>query len=240
MVKKCLNTKNNPFKFEKNYHIIDEELVVIENKKEHKYKINKTKIKYYENILEKQYQSIIKNQNQIMQNKTDIRIAIYCPIAMILCVLSAILSDFSNSLAIALFSSSAITLIINSIDNAIFSYTFRSKVKTYESFMKERKEIEEYSENDKSITDHLSDKTRTILQQNQNLKEQNLIDNIYNINFMDKAKLKELNKILYIYSINTSYKEYIIKNNPSLNLFDKVNKIKKRTKKDRGFSIGGI
>lgn len=227
MVKKCLNTKNNPLKFEKNYHIVGEEIVVTENKKEHKYKINKTKIKYYETILEKQYQNIIRNQKQIEQRRIDIRTAIYCSTAMVLCVLAAISSDFSNSIAIALFASGVITLIMNAIDNTIFSYIFKSKIKTYESFIKEHKEIQEYAENDKSIIKHLSDKTIELLKQNQDLKERNLIDNIYNINFMDKAKLRELKKILYIYSINNSYKDYIIQDNPSLNLYNKIKTRKK-------------
>ena len=63
---------SNPSEFLIGYKIKNGEIIVNTKKRKiQKYKATKSKIKYYENILEKQYQTIISNQDKILQSKIE-------------------------------------------------------------------------------------------------------------------------------------------------------------------------
>jgi len=230
-MKNFLKFTNNPFKFETNYYLEDNDIIVTTDDTQYRRAITRTRIKYYESILEKQYKRLIDNQDEILQKKTDIKTTIYCLLAMSLCILSALSSEFSEILGMSLCGTSIATFIIAAIDNAIYSYVFKSKIKIYEVFLQERKSIETQVEIDKTIINHLSNKSTNILKHNQKLKQENLMDIVFSINFMDKASLQELKKILYLYSINNSDKSYIINDILPLKLIDRVNRIKKRIRR---------
>lgn len=220
----------NLFTFNPNYRIKENHIIVTHNKKEQKYKITQEKIKYYESLLLKQYKSLIDKQEEILQSKLDLSQIVYSSIAMCLCILSALSSEISEILGMFLCASGVMSLIICAIDDAIFSYKFKSKIKTYEAFIQERQNLETYLEHNESLTKKLTDNTIEILEYNKELKEQEIINNILTINFMDKASLQELRKILYIYSIHNK-KNSLIEENPALKTLDNINKIKKRIKR---------
>lgn len=194
----------DPSCFIKSYKIKNGEIKVntkIRKKiKKHTYKATKSKIKYYENILEKQYKEIIDNKEEILQSKIDIRMGIYFVIAMILCISSAISSEFSDILGMFLCGTSIFSLIISALDNVIYTKKFKSKMKIYDIFLKERKNIEKTYELGQINIKSLSNKASENIKYNKELKINGLIENIFNIDFMDKATLQDLRKLLYKYN----------------------------------------
>ena len=214
---------SNPSEFLIGYKIKNGEIIVNTKKRKiQKYKATKSKIKYYENILEKQYQTIISNQDKILQSKIDVRMAVYSVIAMILCISSALSSEFSDILGMFLCGTSIFSLIICALDNVIYTRKFKSKMKIYADFLNKRNNIEKTFELDKTVIEKLSNESIKNIRYNMELKEQRLIDNIFNIELMDKTTLKDLRNILCIYN-NEEFKGIEVKNN-----------VKRKTRRNKG------
>ena len=220
-----------PSEFIRDYQIKDEQIIVHTNKTKkrqpHIYKASKTKIKHYESRLEQQYKKLILKREDIIESRRDIKDIVYMSIAMTLCVLSAVSSDFSELLGMFLCGTGIFALILSAIDNAIFSYIFTSKVKLYELFLQERKKLEKDYESKPEIISQTNKRTLKIISHNQSLKDQELIDSVFNVNLMDKISLRELRNLLYQYCMSDESTRGIIDDNQSL----KVQKYKERIKK---------
>lgn len=200
-----------PSNFIKGYQIKNGEIIVRakckKKIKQYKFRVTKSKIKYYESILLNQYQEVISKQNEILRSKIDIRVGVYCVIAMFLCIASAILSDFSDTLGKFLCGSGMLTFLVNVLDNYIYSEYFKSKIKLYKMFLNQRTKLEQSNELRQISIYTLSNRTQKNLRTNIELKEDGLIDNVFNINFMDMASLKDLRNLITIYNDFTSLQE---------------------------------
>lgn len=225
---------DTPSEFIKDYQIKDEQIIVHTNKtkkrKPHIYKASKTKIKHYESRLEQQYRKLILKREDIIESKHDIKDTVYMAIAMALCILSAISSELSELLGMFLCGTGIFTLILNAVDNAVFSYIFTSKIRLYELFLQERKQIEKTYESKPEIISQTSKRTLEIISYNQGLKEQELIDSVFNVNLMDKISLRELRNLLYQYCMSEESTRSIIDDNQSLKVQRYKERIKKRIK----------
>ena len=224
-----------PSEFVNNYEIENDEIVINTKNTDQgsirRKQATKTRIKYYEKKLEHQYKTIIRKQEKILQDKINIKTIIYYAITVTICILSIISSSFSDILGMLLCGTSILTLLISSIDNAIFTIRFKSKLNLYEVFIREKKQIEKTYESNQNITKGLSPKSLNILNHNRDLKERNLIDSIFNIDLMDKISLQDLRKIIYAYSSHECLSESIIAENPELKIISYKDKIKRKIRR---------
>lgn len=169
----------------------------------------KANIQYYENRLEKQYRLLIDYQTSIIDNKIGKFLLIAIALSLMLNVLSALLFSVSHVASAIVFVFALLTLESAILSDYLATKKFKDEIKIYEEFLKERKNIEITSQTDINITKNLSEKTKTNIQRNIDLKEQKMINNIFNINFMDSASLKDLKEMLIRYKIHKSLQEDI-------------------------------
>ena len=120
---------------------------------------------------------------------------------------------------------------LSGIDSLIYVSYIKSVIKIYDIFIKERTNIEEINNVDKTIIANVSKETKENIAKNEQLKHNDLIDNIFNINFMDKTSLKDLRKILYIYQTSTGSKQD--KKNENLSIFQVMEPISPKIKKKK-------
>lgn len=187
--------------------------------------VTKNNIKECENKLKDQYITLIQKQEKILQENIDKRIKIVSLLAIVLTVICILTSEFSDLLGMIFCGMAVSTTIIGSICTVLYQKIFKSEITTYKKFLTERKEIEQTNQIDKSITQNLSKPTREILRTNHKLKNEGLIDQVFNINFMDKASLIDLKKILERYCISRTTKSI----NDSKNENNYQGRAKKRT-----------
>jgi ATP-dependent Lon protease len=88
-------------------------------------------------------------------------------------------------------------------------------MQTYETYLKERKSLEALSKEDKNITNSLNRQTTSRIQTNEELQEQGIIQDVFNIDFMDKTSLKQLQEMLTKYQISKSLQERQVFVNPN-------------------------
>lgn len=161
--------------------------------------ITKSRIKKYENILNFQYETLIKKQHQILKDKTDKIIIPFIVLSIVFTMICIFVSGISNLLGIITCALAVTTCITGTIVSEIYEKNFISKIKTYKTYLEEKKKMEKKLTDIPCLSDNFNEKTQRILQINSVLKERNVIEEVFNINFMDKASLKDLKKILKMY-----------------------------------------
>ena len=194
---------SSPKEFILDYEINNNEIIVniIKNKKRIKRKIKLTKqnIQECESKLEKQYKDVISKQELIVDKQKDRKNDKYMVISIIICILSAIAAEFIEPLGMFLCAASILTLIINQIDIKIYNHNLYKRFKVYSDFLKIKTNLETVYQKKPEIIQTIDKKTKQLIEKNVELKEQKLIDNVFDIDFMDKATLKSLKEIIVNY-----------------------------------------
>lgn len=193
-----------------NYEIKDNEILIhtpLTKKNEPiRRPYTKENVKRYEARLEKQYNIIIENQEEIIKFNNK-RMSKYLLVWIII-------SSLMTTASFILLGATLIPRIILGFSLAsiftaecaigIKENNFRKELKQYVKYMKNRQNIEELAKKDENVTAYLNRETLSLIEENEKLKQQGTIDSVYNIDFMDKISLKELKKLLLRYHISES------------------------------------
>lgn len=179
-----------------------------ENKKGEPHKYGIEELSRFQSRLETQYKLILKNKDIIKEDRmkkinkilTTIGFVICTPIVLAI-ALAAILVSTKYSLALAI---PAAIVISEAIISQRTSKRIDEEMITYELYLKERASIESLSKKDENITEHLSKRTNQRIKTNAEMQEQGIINEVFNIDFMDKTSLQQLQKLLTKYQISKS------------------------------------
>ena len=177
----------------------------------HTYVLTKENLEKLYKRLENQYQIIINNQYRILEDykkerkikNTLINIIGYT--GLFLTVIAPLMQHLTQAI-ILLISSSSI-LLGNHFIEKNKEKKFKEELETYDYYIENRKNIESLDKKDNNITININTKTNNELAENQELVNQQLIDETFNIGLMDKISLKELKEILLRYKISKSLEE---------------------------------
>lgn len=208
------------FGFITKLEIVGEEIHVWtpENKREpHKYPLSE--LPRYQKRLENQYNLIIQNKAVIkeeLMNKVgnDVFltiVALDAPLALAI----AIMTIFESLMCLTLLAIPAAITILGSLLIKKVEKNFDEEMNIYELYLQERTKIETLSKNDKNITEHLSEKTNNRIKTNEELQQQGIIPEVFDIDLMDKTSLKQLQKLLTKYQISKSLQEKQVFVNPN-------------------------
>lgn len=174
----------------------------------------KENIKYFEQRLEKQYKMVIKHQDEIVEYKRNRKRPLEIALTAILVVTQLMLLILFGTCTLTQISLGIIIatgLLTNHIINKEIQ-KFKKELKQYATYIEHKQQIEKTSEQDKNITAYLNQETLSKIEENKKLKQNGLIDSIYNIDLMDKISLEELKKILLRYKISKSlYEEQVFR-----------------------------
>lgn len=175
----------------------------------HRLPLTKENIAKFESKLEKQYQILIDNQDQIIEcekKRKKYLLGVLLSVTGPIPIMSLIIYDAFLIPLITMASYLSLAL----IGSCIIKKTeekFKREIKQYIRYMQNRLDIEELSKTDKNIITYLNQKTKNLIEENQTLKNQGTIDSVFNIDLMDKMSLQELKKLLQRYKISKSLDE---------------------------------
>lgn len=183
----------------------------------HKYPVSE--LPRLQKRLENQYKLIIENKKVIKEefmskagsNVFLSVIAVSTPILLA----TLILTVMESLMFLTLLAIPATFAFVSSKSLNKAEENFDETMQLYELYLKERKSIETLSKNDENITIHLNDKTNNRIKTNEELQQNGIISEIFNIDFMDKTSLKELKKLLTKYQISKSLLEPQVFVNPN-------------------------
>lgn len=197
------------FGFITSYEIVGEKVHVYtpENKKGEPQIYPLSKLPEIEARLENQYQLIVENKKAVKAsvlrtviNKVKKILILPVSVLAVAGIASIILSSYIIS--IPAFISLALTLLAGGITINTTSKRFDEEMIAAETYLENRKDIEETSEKDENVTEYLSEKTKQKINNNNELKTQGIIPETFNIDFLDKTSLKEMKKLLTRYMIS--------------------------------------
>jgi len=193
-----------------NYEIKDNEILIhtpLTKKNEPiRRPYTKENIKKYEARIENQYNMIIENQEEIIKfnNKRMSKyLAVWGIISSILTTSSFILLG-ATLIPRLIFAFCLASVFTGSCIIEIKENNFRNELKQYVKYMKNRQNIEELAKKDENVTAYLNQESLSLIEENEKLKQEGIIDSVYNIDLMDKMELKELRKLLLSYHISES------------------------------------
>ena len=202
--------------FIKNYEIVGNSIYVyFANTSERKpniYDLTEENLKMLNKRLEEQYEILIQNNEKMMKSK----------LAKILMLLSLPFAIFGalglanvgldgaiciNSLLISggLITTGLITKIVK--ENKNFE-----EISTYAYYLDNKEVISKTKEKDENIERYISKEAKNLLEVQEQLQEEGLIEEVFNVNFMDNASLKDLKEIIHrlkIYQGLNEGQEYI-------------------------------
>lgn len=183
----------------------------------HKYPVSE--LPRLQKRLENQYNLIIKNKKIIKEEVmskagSNILMSIIAISAPTLLV-SLILAVMESLMFLTLLAIPAAYAFVASKSLNKTEASFEETMELYELYLKERKSIETLSKDDENITIHLNDKTNNRIKTNEELQQNGIISETFNIDFMDKTSLKELKKLLTKYQISKSLLEPQVFVNPN-------------------------
>lgn len=183
--------------------------------------------KYYLERYEKQYQLIINNKDKIIKGETK-KYKIYYLIGLLICLIPFIsLPIITNKILTSIILVIGISTILTGAKE-IYNYKqeFNREMQLYKRILENKDKIETAIANDKNVTKYLDEQTKKCLEENQRLHNVGAVDDVININFIDKSSLEGLSKLLKMTKISNALQdELIVLNQPSKNNY------KKRTRK---------
>ena len=193
-----------------NYEIKDNEILIhtpLTKKNEPiRRPYTKENLQKYEARLEKQYNIIIENQEEIIKfnNKRKSKyLTTWIIISSIITTASFILLG-ATLIPRLIFGFSLASIFTANCIKEMKENNFRNELKQYVKYMKNRQNIEELAKKDENVTAYLNQETLSLIEENEKLKQKGTIDSTYNIDLMDKISLKELKKLLLRYHISES------------------------------------
>lgn len=180
------------------------------------YEATPEEVKYYEERLENQYNLVYENQDKIVKSKKGkARKFIYATSILLFSFATILLLgdksiEMLNILSKLGFIAGASTIATGEIGLAIYKEIFTAKMNTYKQYMVKRKKIEELAKEDQNITKYLKESTLEKIKENTELQQEGLIEDVFNIDLMDKISLKELRELLLRYRTSEAlYKEQV-------------------------------
>lgn len=233
----------NSFGFITKYEIIGEKIYVYttESKKgePHDYPLTADWLRFVEKRLETQYQLVIENRAVIeeyfynkLAKQVHIPMFVITAIAIIIAVIIAAVSN--PLLSIPAFSAALLSIIGGNYITNSKRKQFAEELNLYQTYLENRKDIEDLSCADPNITKYLSDKTTRKLQDNKTLVKKELTDTAFTVEFMDTTSLKNLKKLLSRYMISKSLLEeqtFSIPKSANAYLSEEIIKNSKKRKK---------
>lgn len=170
----------------------------------HKYPLDK--ISHFLKRLEKQYKEIIDNQDVVKKahmKKTGniIKAIVISTILPLMAIGATIMAIESTTIGlIVLIASPVLGTILGTTSYAKEKEKFDEEMSIYECFITKRKDIESLSKTDENVTANLQKKTKNIIKTKEELKNNGVISQTYDIDLMDKAELKEIKKLITNYN----------------------------------------
>lgn len=167
------------------------------------------RFKYYEERKETQYKLIIQNQDKIIkENSIKARTIIYI-ISALLIIASFCLTPLNIPLVYtaSCFMGGVSLIALGETAIALVKDSFKSKLKTYNEYIKNCEKIEQRAKTDRNITQYLNQESVAIIKQNKTLKKHGYIENVFNIDLMDKMTLQEIRQLLLRYKISQALEE---------------------------------
>ena len=176
----------------------------------HVYVLTKENLEKLYQRLENQYKLLINNQFRILEdhkNERKRKTKWIDIIAFAGLALTAIVSFVSFIQAMFLLILSSSILLGKHFIEKNQENKFKEELETYKYYLENRKNIESQDKKDNNITININTKTNNELVDNQELVNQQLIDETFNIGLMDKISLKQLKEILLRYKISKALEE---------------------------------
>lgn len=185
----------------------DEVLVYFANTDKTKpniYPATKEVIEMLDKRMEEQYKILIDNNKTMMKNKFS-KVLILSSIPLLI-LMVFVLANLGISNSISLYSLIIINgaLITGLISKEIISAKNYEQIRTYQRYLESKDILSNSIKKDQNIARYISEEARLDLEVQQELVDKNLIDDPFNINFMDNASIKDLKEILHRLEI---YKE---------------------------------
>lgn len=182
---------------------------------------------FYLERYEKQYNLIIDNQDRIIEGETK-KYRTLCLVGLLIALASIGLVAISVSKIFCfIILVTGISTALNGVKE-IYNYKkeFTREIKIYKGILKNRNKIESAIQNDRNVTKYLDEKTSECLEENESLKDIGVVENVININFIDKTSLEGLSKLLKMTKISNALQEEPMFLNPI-----QKNGSKKKTRK---------
>lgn len=202
------------------------------NKEPHIYPANKEWINSIETRLERQYNMLINNKQAIkkdylkkISNPTRL---IFLSLIILFLLLGSIIS-LSNVTILPFLCSLIPSIFGIFISESIIinkKNKFDEELSLIETYVKNKKDIEKVNVKDQNVTNYLSTRSNKVYIEKTDLKEKGIIDNIFNIDFMDSISLKELKNLLNRYLICKGLKSEQTYVNPSKERIKRRSKVK--------------
>lgn len=211
----------NSFGFITKLEIVGDEVHVWtpESKRGEPHKYSLEEFARLQKRLEKQYKLIIENKESLkkdyMKKLNKVLLTVGGSIVAIMIVAALAISAKYNIPIYALLSAPVTVAAASIITRIQKGNNFDTEMQTYETYLKERKSLEALSKEDKNITNSLNRQTTSRIQTNEELQEQGIIQDVFNIDFMDKTSLKQLQEMLTKYQISKSLQERQVFVNPN-------------------------
>lgn len=211
----------NSFGFITKLEIVGDEVHVWtpESKKGEPHKYPLEEFARLQKRLEKQYKLIIENKESLkkdyLKKFNKVLLTVGGSIVAIMIVAALAISAKYNIPIYALLSAPVTIAAASIITRIQKGNNFDTEMQTYETYLKERKSLEALSKEDKNITNSLNRQTSSRIQTNEELQEQGIIQDVFNIDFMDKTSLKQLQEMLTKYQISKSLQERQVFVNPN-------------------------
>lgn len=172
----------------------------------HIYNLTKENLNKLYKRLESQYKLLIENSEEIYNNKNKNKKLLVSAFVTACIITSLILS------AVSLFLTKLLPLLLTVVLSltcvSVHAITenkqkkYKEMIDLYKFYLENSKEMEEYIKKDINIQSEIKDKTEEVIELNEELQNEELIDNVYDINLMDKVSLKELKNMLLRYQIS--------------------------------------
>lgn len=176
----------------------------------HIYNLTKENLNKLYKRLENQYKLLIENSEEIYENNKNKKLLVSTFITACI-ITSLILSAISLFLTklLPLLLSVVLSLTCISVYEILKNQQkkYKEMIELYKFYLENSKEMEEYIKKDLNIQSQIKDKTAEVISLNEELQNEELIDNIYDINLMDKLSLKELKNMLLRYKISKALDE---------------------------------
>lgn len=198
-----------------------------EKNEPHIYPATSEWVKSIETRMERQYRMLIDNKDVIMKDylkRVTKPVKTLFGLLIILCLIGGVTSSLYIN-ALYPFISGAVSAMLFSF--ASFGFVQIKKIKMFdelnliESYVDNKTDIENVNERDKNVTNHLLRYSNIRYEEKLEQKKQGLIEDVFNIDFMDRLSLVELKNLLNRY--------FICKGLESEQIF--VSPVKSRTKK---------
>lgn len=195
----------------------------------HIYCLSKENLDRLYKRLENQYKLLIENSEEIYENNKNNKNKKFLVSTFVTtCIITALILS-----AVSLFLTKLLPLLLSIVLSltciSVYAISenkqkkYKEMIELYKFYLENSKEMEEYIKEDLNIQSQIKDKTADVISLNQELQNERLIDNVYDINLMDKVSLKELKNMLLRYQISKALDEEPYYENESLEEIEDTN-----------------